>query len=150
MVTIETDARITGYGERSARSVRHIFRLMPQARAPEIAELAPRNSSAKNPTELGNLNRRMDQRMRGHSYVKSALDMACWDILGKATGQSVATLMGGPVGEDFAFYRAISQDTPEHMAAKVAAYRSEGYTKFQLKVGSNPDIDIERIRAASR
>ena len=32
------------------------------------------------------------------------------------------------------------------MAAKVERYRSEGYTKFQLKVGGDPDLDIERIR----
>jgi cis-L-3-hydroxyproline dehydratase len=61
-----------------------------------------------------------------------------------------STLLGGAVGESVALYRAISQDTPEHMAAKVGAYRAEGYTKFQLKVGGNPDTDIERIRAASQ
>ena len=35
--------------------------------------------------------------MRGHPYVKSAIDMACWDLLGKAAGLPVATLMGGHV-----------------------------------------------------
>ncbi|HEX2160860.1 MAG TPA: enolase C-terminal domain-like protein, partial [Thermoleophilaceae bacterium] len=52
-------------------------------------------------------------------------------------------------GEDVALYRAISQETPERMAARVAQYRAEGYTKFQLKVGGDPDEDIERIRAAA-
>ena len=33
------------------------------------------------------------------------------------------------------------------MAKKVAGYRAEGYTRFQLKVGGDPDLDIERIRA---
>ncbi len=33
------------------------------------------------------------------------------------------------------------------MARKVAGYRAEGYTRFQLKVGGNPDTDIERIHA---
>ena len=33
------------------------------------------------------------------------------------------------------------------MASKVAGYRAEGYTRFQLKVGGDPDVDIERIRA---
>jgi L-alanine-DL-glutamate epimerase-like enolase superfamily enzyme len=87
--------------------------------------------------------------MRGHPYVKSAIDMACWDILGQAAGQPVATLLGGRCGADFALYRAISQDTPENMAARVAGYRAEGYKKFQLKVGGDPDTDIERIRAVS-
>jgi L-alanine-DL-glutamate epimerase-like enolase superfamily enzyme len=44
-------------------------------------------------------------------------------------------------------YRAISQEDPETRAAKVAGYRAEGYTRFQLKVGGDPDVDIARIRA---
>ena len=91
----------------------------------------------------------MDAALRGHPYVKSALDMACWDLLGKATGQPVAVLLGGRYGDDFALYRAISQDTPESMADHVGLYRSQGYTKFQLKVGGNPDTDIARIHAAA-
>jgi L-alanine-DL-glutamate epimerase-like enolase superfamily enzyme len=85
--------------------------------------------------------------MRGHPYVKSALDVACWDVLGKASNKPIATLLGGKFGKDFALYRAISQDTPEAMAKMVSKYRGEGYSKFQLKVGGNPDVDVERIRA---
>ena len=36
------------------------------------------------------------------------------------------------------------------MAARVAGYRAEGYRRFQLKVGGDPDDDIERIRAVAR
>jgi L-alanine-DL-glutamate epimerase-like enolase superfamily enzyme len=35
------------------------------------------------------------------------------------------------------------------MAARVAGYRAEGYRRFQLKVGGDPDVDIERIRAGA-
>jgi len=87
----------------------------------------------------------MDRAMRGHPYVKSAIDMACWDILGKVCGQPVVTLLGGRYGESFRLYRAISQESPEAMAGKVEKYRAEGYTKFQLKVGGDPDTDIRRI-----
>lgn len=91
----------------------------------------------------------MDSAMRGHSYVKSAIDVACWDILGQACSQPVATLLGGREGADFALYRAISQDTPDRMAERIGHYRAEGYRKFQLKVGGEPDTDIERIHAAA-
>ena len=100
-----------------------------------------------NPIHLGQLNRRMDAAMRGHAYVKSGIDMACWDLLGKATNTPACTLMGGRYGDDFVLYRAISQESPDAMAAKVADYRSQGYRRFQLKVGGDPDVDIERIRA---
>lgn len=80
--------------------------------------------------------------------MKSGIDIACWDILGKATNLPVCTLLGGRFGESVRLYRAISQESPEAMAKKVAGYRAEGYTRFQLKVSSNPaDVDIERIHA---
>jgi L-alanine-DL-glutamate epimerase-like enolase superfamily enzyme len=99
------------------------------------------------PRELAKLNHRMDAALKGHAYVKSGIDVACWDILGKATGLPVCVLMGGRFGDSVRLYRAISQESPEQMARKVAGYRAEGYTRFQLKVGGDPDTDIERIRA---
>jgi L-alanine-DL-glutamate epimerase-like enolase superfamily enzyme len=58
-------------------------------------------------------------------------------------------LLGGRYGEDFGLYRAISQESPEAMASRVAAYRAEGYRRFQLKVGGDANVDIERIRSVS-
>jgi len=76
--------------------------------------------------------------------------MACWDILGKLTDQPVCVLMGGRFGEYIELYRAISQEDPETMAARVAEYRAQGYKKFQLKVGGDSVAeDIKRIRAVA-
>jgi L-alanine-DL-glutamate epimerase-like enolase superfamily enzyme len=148
VVAVETDEGFTGYGEVCPLGPAYLPAYAAGART-GIAELAPKLIGL-NPTELGAINRRMDQAMRGHPYVKSAIDMACWDILGKASGQSVATLMGGRFGDDFALYRAISQDAPDAMATMVSKYRGEGYTKFQLKVGGEPDVDIARINAVAK
>jgi L-alanine-DL-glutamate epimerase-like enolase superfamily enzyme len=81
--------------------------------------------------------------------VKSAIDVACWDILGQVTGLPIVTLLGGRYGDDFPLYRAIAQESPEKMAQMVSKYRAEGYTKFQLKVGGDPDTDIARIHQAA-
>jgi len=147
VVAVETDAGITGHGEVCPLGPAYLPAYAAGART-GLAELAP-GLLGMDPCELGILNRRMDQLMRGHPYVKSAIDMACWDILGQAAGQPVVTLLGGRHGADFPLYRAISQDTPEAMAASVARYRAEGYTKFQLKVGGDPDADIDRIHAVA-
>ena len=147
VVAVDTDAGLTGWGEVCPLGPAYLPAYAAGART-GIAELAPQLIGA-DPLALGTLNDRMDAAMRGHPYVKSAIDMACWDLLGKAAGLPVATLMGGHVGGDFALYRAISQESPAAMAARVAEYRAEGYTKFQLKVGGNPDTDIERIHAAA-
>jgi len=110
-----------------------------------IAELAPQ-LIGQDPTRIRAINALMDNRLGGHNYVKSPIDIACWDILGKTTQQPIATLLGGR-HEDFHLYRAISQGTPTQMADDVSKYKSEGYRRFQLKVGSDPDDDIARIEA---
>jgi len=144
VVAVHTDAGVTGYGEVCPLGPAYLPAYAEGARA-GIAKLAPQLIGLE-ATDLGVLNGHMDAALRGHPYVKSALDMACWDILGKTAGLPVVTLLGGRYGETFPLYRAISQESPDQMAEMVALYRSEGYTKFQLKVGGDPDTDVERIR----
>jgi cis-L-3-hydroxyproline dehydratase len=145
VVAVETDTGLTGWGEVCPLGPAYLPAYAAGVRA-GLRELAPQ-LLGENPLELTKLNRRMDAAMKGHPYVKSAVDVACWDILGQATGQPVCVLLGGRYGEDFHLYRAISQEAPEAMAANVAGYRAQGYRRFQLKVGGDPDVDIERIRA---
>ena len=147
VVRVETDEGMTGHGEVCPLGPVYLPAYAEGARA-GIQVLAPA-LIGEDPTQLAKLNRHMDATLKGHPYVKSALDMACWDILGQATGQPVWNLLGGRYGDDFLLYRAISQEAPEAMAGKVAGYRAEGYRKFQLKVGGDPETDIERIRAVS-
>ena len=147
VVQVETDEGIIGYGEVCPLGQVYLPAYAEGARA-GIQVLAPA-LLGQDPTQLAKLNRHMDATLKGHPYVKSAIDMACWDIFGQATGQPVSNLLGGRYGDDFLLYRAISQEAPEAMAGKVAGYRAEGYRKFQLKVGGDPETDIERIRAVS-
>jgi L-alanine-DL-glutamate epimerase-like enolase superfamily enzyme len=147
VVAVETDAGITGYGEVCPLGPAYLPAYARGART-GIAELA-RHIIGADPRNLDVLDRLMNAAMRGHPYVKSAIDIACWDILGQACSLPVVTLLGGREGADFPLYRAISQDTPDRMAASIARYRDEGYRKFQLKVGGDPDTDIDRIHAAA-
>ena len=143
VVRVETDTGLAGHGEVCPLGPFYLPAYGPGARA-GITELGP-HLLGTDPTELGCLNTLMDQALKGHPYVKSALDIACWDLLGQHCQQPVCTLLGGRYGDDFTLYRAISQDAPDAMASRVAQYRDEGYRRFQLKVGGDPDVDIERI-----
>jgi L-alanine-DL-glutamate epimerase-like enolase superfamily enzyme len=147
IVGVETDTGVIGYGEVCPLGPFYLPAYAEGVRA-GLRELGP-HLLGENPCELGKLNRRMDAALKGHPYVKSGIDIACWDILGQVTGQPVCTLLGGRYGEDVTLYRAISQESPEVMASKVAGYRAEGYRRFQLKVGGDPDTDIERIHAVA-
>jgi L-alanine-DL-glutamate epimerase-like enolase superfamily enzyme len=147
IVRVETSAGIVGHGEVCPLGPFYLPAYANGVRA-GIAEFGPHLLGA-NPLELAKLNHSMDAALKGHAYVKSGIDMACWDILGQATGQPVCTLLGGRYGEDFGLYRAISQEAPEAMARRVAGYRAEGYRRFQLKVGGDAEVDVERIRAVA-
>lgn len=145
VVSVQTDAGLTGWGEVCPLGPAYLPAYAAGVRA-GLVELGPQ-LVGENPLELAKLNRRMDAILKGHPYVKSAVDIACWDLLGQVAGLPVCSLLGGRYGEDFGLYRAISQEPPEAMAASVAGYRAQGYHRFQLKVGGDPDVDIERIRA---
>lgn len=145
VVAVETDEGTTGYAECCPLGSAYLPSYAAGVRA-GLKEIGPRLIGA-DPTNLGAINRTMDAALRGHPYVKAPVDIACWDILGKVAGLPVHTLLGGAAQDRIALYRAISQEAPEMMAKKIAGYKAEGYTKFQLKVGGNADDDIARIRA---
>jgi len=147
VVRVETDSGLVGHGEVCPLGPFYLPAYAEGVRA-GIRELGPHLIGA-DPRELGKLNRHMDAALKGHPYVKSGIDIACWDILGQFCNLPVCELLGGRYGEDFHLYRAISQESPEEMADRVAGYRAEGYRRFQLKVGGDPDVDIERIRTVA-
>src|SRR4051812_6827293 len=147
IVRVETDTGLAGHGEVCPLGPFYLPAYAEGVRA-GLRELGP-HLLGEDPRELAKLNRRMDAALKGHPYVKSGIDIACWDILGQAAGLPVCVLLGGRFGENIQLYRAISQESPESMAAKVAGYRAEGYRRFQLKVGGDPDVDVERIRAVA-
>ena len=144
VVQVETDSGLVGHGEVCPLGPFYLPAYADGVRA-GIKELAPHLLDC-DPRQLAALNRQMDAALKGHPYVKSGIDIACWDILGQAAGQPACILLGGRYGRDFVLYRAISQGSPDEMAEKVDGYRREGYRRFQLKVGGDPQTDIERIR----
>ncbi|MGC8469671.1 MAG: cis-3-hydroxy-L-proline dehydratase [Acetobacteraceae bacterium] len=145
VIAIGTDAGLTGHGECCPLGAAYLPAYPAGVRA-GLALLAPALIGL-DPTNLGEINRRMDATLKGHAYAKAPIDIACWDILGQASGQPLSTLLGGRAQEEIVLYRAISQESPAQMAEKVAGYRAEGYRRFQLKVGGDADEDIARIHA---
>ena len=93
VVRITTRDGVEGFGEACPLGSTYLPAFAEGVRA-ALRELAP----ALVGVDAGNLaavTERMDATLRGQEPAKSALDVACWDILGRATGRSVATLLGG-------------------------------------------------------
>ncbi|MDP2470293.1 MAG: mandelate racemase/muconate lactonizing enzyme family protein [Candidatus Palauibacterales bacterium] len=147
VVRLTTDEGIEGFGEVCPLGPVYLPSYAAGVRV-GIEEIAPA-LLGQDPRRIDVVNRAMDAALKGHPYVKSGIDVACWDILGRTCGLPVSELLGGRAGPDFVLYRAISQQSPEEMASKVSQYRDEGYRRFQLKVGADVQTDIERIRAVA-
>ena len=111
-----------------------------------IALLAPLllGLDATQPRALRSL---LDTAMLGHPYVKSALDMACWDLAARRAGQPLCEALGGRFGDGVDLYRSVSQDDPAAMAASARRFVADGYRRLQVKVGLEPGEDAERVAA---
>ena len=104
----------------------------------------------KDPSNINEINFCMDSNLKGHPYVKSAIDIACWDILGKKLNEPVYNLLGGILQNKIKLFKVISRDIPEIMQEKVNEYQEQGYRQFQMKVGAEPTVDIRRINLVAK
>lgn len=143
VVRLTTDAGLAGWGEVCPLGPAYLPAFAAGARA-ALGELAPALLGLE-PQNLGGVHDRMDAALRGHGYAKSPIDMACWDLFGKASGCSVATLLGGCRQASYPLYIAVPLGPPAEMAAFVRARRAEGIHRFQLKIGGDPYADRERV-----
>ncbi len=145
IVAIDTDAGITGWGEGCPWGETYLPAFGGGIRA-GVKLLAPA-LIGQNPLHLNQINRTLDTALPGHPYIKSPLDMACWDILGQHTGLPLYALLGGKYQDDVPLHSSVSTDTPQGMVDNVRHYRERGYKIHSAKVGgSDVDTDIERIR----
>lgn len=86
--------------------------------------------------------------VRATSPGIAAIEMACWDIVGKVCGQPLVNLFGGRVRDRVAFFYYLSQKSPEDMAADARTAVEQGFDTLYLKVGSDdPAVDVARVEA---
>ena len=141
-VKLVTDDGIVGYGEVYAAS------FSPHVVAAMVEDIAMRHVIGENPFNIET----MWRRMYGGGYsmrpeisllaVMSGLEIACWDIIGKATSKPVYMLLGGKVHERLRSYtylypadgdeeEAVYTD-PDVAAEQAAAYVREGFTAVKF------------------
>lgn len=132
IVGVETNTGLIGYGEVCPLGPFYLPAYADGVRA-GLREIGP-HLIGWDPRELAKLNHRMDAALKGHAYVKSGIDIACWDILGQFTGLPVCTLLGGRFGDAVRLYRAISQEAPEVMAKKSSGIAPRATRAFSSRL----------------
>ncbi len=102
------------------------------------------------PMQIGLVNAAMNKAMTGHPEGKAAIDIACWDLMGKMLDRSVVDLLGGARMDDVITYHVVGIDTSEVAAAEAVRLQEEGITRIQLKAGGRPiHEDIASIHAVA-
>ncbi len=148
-VRIDTDEGLYGWGEGCPWGNTYLPAHGPGIRA-GIETLAP-SLLGQDPRSLLHMNRVMDINLPGHPYVKSPIDMACWDILGKVSGMPLWQLMGGASADPVLVNSSISTGTPEEMIDLIREASAKGYKVHSAKVGGDdPQLDIHRIEGISK
>ncbi len=145
LVRIITDAGLEGWGENATLAGTYLPAFTGSTRA-ALQELAPL-LIGQDPRNISMIHRIMDGQLLGQANAKSAIDIACWDILGKGRRPADRRLLGGVLQPEFPLYEAVPLDTPQAMADFVTQRQKAGISRFQLKVGNDPYDDAERTRA---
>ncbi|MCQ6336176.1 MULTISPECIES: mandelate racemase/muconate lactonizing enzyme family protein [Bacillus cereus group] len=145
IVKMETDEGIIGYGEGVAddhvtgESRESTFHTLKHTLAPALI--------GKNPMNIEKIHDMMDNTIYGVPTAKAAIDIACFDIMGKKLNQPVYQLIGGRYHEEFPVTHVLSIADPENMAEEAASMIQKGYQSFKMKVGTNVKEDVKRIEA---
>ena len=78
----------------------------------------------------------------------SGVDMALWDILGKARGMPLYQLLGGKCRDKVPVYAtALYPEEPSQVAKRARAFAEQGFQGVKIKVGFDLDQDIRIVRA---
>ncbi len=101
----------------------------------------------QDPTQVEALTKQFRLAFAGNYFTKSAVEMALWDIAGKAAEKPVYELLGGKVREFVTTKWSVSGVEPAK-AAEIAKWAiAQGFKAMKVKVGIEPDSDFARVRA---
>jgi L-Ala-D/L-Glu epimerase len=145
IVKITTDSGLVGFGEGVAdehvtgESWESTFAILKNTIAPKLI--------GENPKNMERIHDIMDATIYGVPTAKAAIDIACYDVIGKALGVPVYDLLGGRFHKEFPLTHVLSIDTPENMAEEAEERVAAGYRSMKMKVGTNVADDVMRIIA---
>lgn len=145
LLEVDTDDGVVGLGEASAYPSADIVLAVLRS----VEDLVV----GEDPFTIERIMKRINvigtwHHVKGTSPAIGAVEMACWDIVGKVAGQPLVNLFGGRVRDHVEYFYYLSRDTPEAVQADARRGVEAGFRTLYLKVGSDdPRDDIERVEA---
>ena len=145
LVEVHTDAEIVGYGD--ALGSRSAVAAAAAVHSVEHLLLG------EDPFRIEYLLDRMYHRGNWHNQRRFAnqafagIEMALWDICGKALEQPVHNLLGGKIHEEIHWFGFLQGGEPDELAADAQRYVERGFDVLYLKVGMGEQRDLAAVRA---
>jgi len=89
------------------------------------------------------------EQVRGHPMAKAGLEMAFWDLLGKAQGRSLREMLGGVRHRVEVGVSVGIQESPQALVRVVEGYLHQGYARVKIKIKPGRDVaEAQAVRAA--
>jgi L-alanine-DL-glutamate epimerase-like enolase superfamily enzyme len=144
VVKIETDSGLIGFGECSP--------YMPingesQDTCYQVGQYFAKVLLGKDPLQIEAGIQAMDSVIYGNYSIKSAFDMALYDIAAQHANQPLWKFLGGQHKQDIYTDYTVSIGTPEKMAMDAKKIQEQGYPAIKVKLGKNGKEDVKRIAA---
>lgn len=145
LIELQTDEGLVGIGEAAAYPSTDVVLAVLRSLEPLVI--------GEDPFAIERLVRRIDlvgtwHHVRATSPAIAAVEMACWDIVGKACGQPLVNLFGGRFRDRVDCFYYVARGNPDEVAVEGKRASEAGFSTCYLKVGSDdPRVDIDRVEA---
>ena len=98
------------------------------------------------PRHIDSLRPKIEGCIRWNPFTKAAVEMALWDLAGKAAGVPVCELLGGTASDDIPIKMVVGAFDIPQAVALAKRFLEDGAKCLKVKVGLDPEQDIERVR----
>jgi muconate cycloisomerase len=147
IVRLQTDDGVEGLGEAVAsagpawneESAETIQLVIERYLAPELI--------GEDPSRIERINEKMARRARGNLFAKAAVEMACFDALGKSVGEPVYKLLGGLYRDRIPLSWSLASGDAEFEINEAQKLIERGHFIFKIKMGElEPKADLARVK----
>jgi L-Ala-D/L-Glu epimerase len=112
-----------------------------------VGPLLAKALMGRDPLDIPGAVAAMDRVIHANTSIKSAFDIALHDIAAQAAGLPLYRFLGGTVNRTLYTDYTVSLGDPQKMAQDAIAIRDAGFPAIKVKLGSDGDTDIARVRA---
>ncbi|QUG42758.1 dipeptide epimerase [Psychrobacillus sp. INOP01] len=143
ILKMETDDGLVGYGE--AVPDQHVTGETWESTLSNIKNYLAPVVLGENPFNIEKIHDKMNAVLHYAPTAKAAIDIACYDLMGKVAKQPIFNLLGGAYYQSLSITHVIGMGTNEEMIKEAKSAIDQGYSELKIKVGNTPREDVQLV-----